>query len=141
MVAKPSRPEMQTVRCTHCDCPIEIPVQAMSVNCRHCHQRVVIEDVVIKSYHAVVRIATAGKVQVAKNATVVATGVRVRELEVKGTVKGDVIATERVSLTKKARIDGDVSCRCLSVQLGAQLVGYYTVTPDYVPPRPNDESD
>ena len=98
------------------------------------------EDVVIKAYHAVVRLATAGKVQVAKNATVVA-GVRVRELEVKGTVKGDVIATERVSLAKKARIDGDVSCRLLSVQLGAQLLGFYTVTPNYVPPGPGDETD
>ena len=62
MVANHARPETREVRCTHCERRIEIPVQAMSVNCRHCHRRVVIEDVVIKAYHAVVRLATAGKV-------------------------------------------------------------------------------
>ena len=62
MVANSARPETRQVYCTNCDRPIDIAVQAMSVNCRHCHKRVIIEDVKIKTYHAVVRLATAGTV-------------------------------------------------------------------------------
>ncbi len=140
MVANHARPETREVRCTHCERLIEIPVQAMSVNCRHCHRRVVIEDVIIKAYHAVVRLATAGKVEVRRNVTVVA-AIRVEELNVKGCVKGDVVAMKRVSVGKKGVIEGDVSCRRLNVQLGAQLHGYYVVTPDFSPPKePRDDA-
>ena len=134
MVAKHTRPETREVLCAHCNHQIEIPVLAMSVNCRHCHRRVVIEDMLIKAYHAVLRLATAGKVEVAKNATVIAE-VRVRELDVKGRVKGDVVAVERVTVGKKGVIEGDVSCRRIVVQLGAQLSGYYVVTPEFAPPK------
>ncbi|MHC4930932.1 MAG: bactofilin family protein [Planctomycetota bacterium] len=111
----------------------------MSVNCRHCHRRVIIEDLKIKAYHAVVRLATAGKVEVAKNAQVVAE-VRVNELVVNGTVKGDVTAMERVQVGKKGRIYGDVACRSLSVQVGACLEGHFRVDPDASPvPEPAPE--
>jgi cytoskeletal protein CcmA (bactofilin family) len=132
MVADHSGPETREVVCTHCDRPIEIPVSAMSVNCRHCHRRVIIEDLKIKAYHAVVRLATAGKVEVTKNAQVVAR-VRVNELVVNGTVKGDVTAMERVQVGKKGRIYGDVACRWLSVQVGACLEGHFRVEPESSP--------
>lgn len=140
MVANRARPETREVLCTHCDRSIEIPAQAMSVNCRHCHRRVVIEDLKIKAYHAVMRLATAGKVEVARNATVVAE-VRVNELVVKGNVKGNVVAIGRVAIDKKAHVEGNVSCRRLTVQPGAQLSGHYEVRPDYRPPPEERESD
>ena len=99
----------------------------------------IIEDLTIKAYHSVVRLATAGTVEVTKNATVLAQ-VRVNELKVNGNVKGDVVAVERVSVGKKGNIEGDVSCRRLSVQSGAQLLGYYVVTPDFTP-SPGGRSD
>ena len=85
MVAEQQQQRVETkeVICTHCDCAIEIPATAMSVSCRHCHQRVIIEDIKIKSYHAVVRLATAGRVEVGKKAQVVAK-LRVNELIVHG---------------------------------------------------------
>ena len=134
MVANHARPETREVLCAHCNGQIEIPVTAMSVNCRHCHRRVVIEDMVIKAYHAVLRLATAGKVEVANNAKVIAE-VRVRELDVKGSVKGDVVAVDRVSVGKKGVIEGDVSCRRIVVKPGAQLSGYYIVTPEFAPAK------
>ena len=139
MVANSARPETREVYCTHCDRAIEISAQAMSVNCRHCHCRVIIEDVKIKAYHAVVRLATAGKVEVAKNASVVAQ-VRVNELVVKGQVKGNVVALGRVQVDKKGSIEGDVSCQSLSVQPGARLCGHYVVRPDFAPmPKPSED--
>ena len=132
MVAEPSRPETREVYCTHCDRPIDIPTQAMSVNCRHCHRRVIVEDLKIKAYHAVRRLATAGRVEVAKNVQVIAE-VRVNQLVVKGTVKGNITALGGVSIDKKGTILGDVCCRWLTVQPGAVLSGFFRVEPDFVP--------
>lgn len=132
MVVDPSRLDTKEVVCTHCDRPIQIPATAMSVNCRHCHRRVIIEDLKIKAYHAVVRLATAGMVEITKKGSVVAQ-VRVNELHVEGSVKGDVTALGKVALGKKASIEGDVRCRSLTVQPGAKLRGFVRVDPDYRP--------
>jgi DNA-directed RNA polymerase subunit RPC12/RpoP len=129
------RPATREVVCTHCERTIEIPATAMSVSCRHCHRRVIIEDLEIKTYHAVTRIATAGRVDVQKKGTLVA-DVRVKELSVEGQIRGDVIALGRVVVGKKATIEGDVSCRSLTVEPGAQLRGRFHVDPAFVPVPP-----
>ena len=132
MVAERSQPETREVFCTHCDRRIEIPATAMSVNCRHCNRRVIIENPLIKAYHAVVKLATAGRVEVKKKAQVVAK-VRVGELVCHGEIKGSVISTGRVEVSRYGRIWGDVSCPTLAVEPGAQLRGHYRVDPDFVP--------
>ena len=132
MVADRTSPETREIRCTHCEGLLEISAHAMSVNCRHCNRRVIIEDLKIKAYHAVVRLATAGKVEIAKRAQVVAK-VRVDELIVKGEVRGDIVALDRVEVSKQGRIEGDVSSRRLSVQPGARLCGFYRIEPGFVP--------
>ncbi|MGQ0612826.1 MAG: polymer-forming cytoskeletal protein [Planctomycetaceae bacterium] len=121
-----SRHSTREVVCPHCDHSLEIPASAMSVNCPHCNRRVIIEDLTIKSFHAVVRLATAGLLEVARNAHVVAE-VRVHDLVVEGTVRGDVTATDRVEVGKKGSIVGDVVCRRLKVEPGALLQGRYEV--------------
>ncbi len=126
-------PATREVVCTHCERKIEIPATAMSVSCRHCHRRVIIEDLEIKTYHAVLRVATAGKVDVQKKGTLVA-DVRVNELAVEGNLKGNVVALDRVAVGKKASIEGDVSCRTLTVEPGAKLNGHFRVDPEFVPP-------
>ncbi len=126
------KPETREVLCTHCDRSIDIPATAMSVNCRHCHRRVIIEDIRIKSYHAVMRLATAGLVEVTKRAQIVAQ-VRVNDLVVEGGVKGDVTAVGSISIGKKGWIQGDVNCRTLIVQPGAGLNGFYRVDPTFTP--------
>jgi len=134
MVVEQQRPSLATreVVCTHCEKTIEIPATAMSVSCRHCHRRVIIEDLEIKTYHAVLRIATAGKVEVQKKGTLVA-DVRVNELAVEGNLKGNVVALDRVLVGKKGTIEGDVCCRTLSVEPGAKLQGHFRVDPKFVP--------
>jgi len=126
-------PATREVVCTHCERKIEIPATAMSVSCRHCHRRVIIEDLEIKTYHAVLRVATAGRVEVMKKGTLVA-DVRVNELSVEGNVRGNIVALDRVAVGKKASIEGNVSCRMLSVEPGAKLHGHFQVDPRYVPP-------
>jgi len=128
------RPATREVLCTHCEKAIEIPATAMSVSCRHCHRRVIIEDLEIKTYHAVVRVATAGRVAVQKKGTLVA-DVRVNELALEGNLKGNVIALGGVAVGKKASLEGDVCCRRLSVEPGAKLRGHYRVDPGFLPER------
>lgn len=126
------RPATREVLCTHCEKTIEIPETAMSVSCRHCHRRVIIENVEIRAYHAVTRVATAGRVDVQKKGTLVA-DVRVNELSVEGKLKGNVVALDRVLVGKKASLEGDVCCRKLSVQPGARLQGHFRVDPGFAP--------
>jgi len=130
MVANAQVPETRQVVCTHCDRPIEIPASAMSVSCRHCHRRIIIEDIVIKAYHAVVRLATAGRVEVASKAHVIAE-IRVNELVVEGAVKGNVVALDRVAIGRKGALIGNVSSRSLEVEPGATLVGRIRVCPEF----------
>ncbi|MHC4959637.1 MAG: bactofilin family protein [Planctomycetota bacterium] len=132
MVSKPAVPETREVFCTHCNRSIEISSSAMSVSCRHCNKRVEIEDMKIKAYHAVRRLATAGSIEVTKNASLVAK-VRAKDLVVKGSIKGDVVAIGRVAVEKKAAIEGDVCCRSISIAPGAKLDGHFDVRPDYEP--------
>jgi len=136
------RVETREVICTHCDHAIEIPATAMSVSCRHCHRRVIIEDLQIKTYHAVTRLATAGRLEVTKKGRLVAR-VRVQEMVVNGQVEGDVIALDRLDISKKGAVVGNVCCRRLTVQFGARLAGHFTVDPNFEPElvRPDDEDD
>ncbi|MHC4954685.1 MAG: bactofilin family protein [Planctomycetota bacterium] len=110
-------------------------VGAMTVNCRHCNRRVVLEDLKIKAYHAVVKLETAGKVEVLRKAHVVAE-IRVNELVVRGKIKGNVTCVGPVVLGKKAETEGDISCRSMKVEAGATLEGYVRIDPDFTPDPP-----
>ena len=141
MVADRSSPETREILCTHCEGSLQVSAHAMSVNCHRCNRRVIIEDLKIKAYHAVVKLATAGRVEIAKRAQVVAK-VRVRDLIVKGEVKGDVVAVDRIEVTKQGAILGNVSCRRLEVAPGARLSGFFHVEPGFKPePTPETQGN
>jgi len=112
----------------------------MTSTCRHCHRRVMLEDLRIKAYHAVVRLETAGKLEVQARAQVVAE-VRVNELSVKGKVKGNVTCLGPVYLHKKAEVLGDIRCRSLKVEAGAVIDGFLVVDPEYKPDALSDRDD
>jgi DNA-directed RNA polymerase subunit RPC12/RpoP len=131
-------PASREIVCPHCDRALDVPAAAMTASCRHCNRRVVIEDQTIKAYHAVVRYATAGRVEVKKNAQLIAE-VRVAELVVDGMVKGAVKATDRIEVSKKGQIIGDVTCPRLRVEPGARLLGRFRVGPDAGEPPPAED--
>ncbi|MHC4939488.1 MAG: polymer-forming cytoskeletal protein [Planctomycetota bacterium] len=115
----------------------------MTTNCRHCNRRVMLEDLKIKAYHAVVRLETAGKLEIQTKAHVVAE-VRVNELTCKGKVRGNITCLGPVRLHKKAEVIGDISCRSLKIEGGAVIDGFVTVDPEYQPQPPreiNEEVD
>jgi len=102
------------------------------MNCRHCHRRVLLEDVKIKAYHAAVKLETAGKIEVARKAQLIA-DIRGNQLDVLGKVKGNVTCVGPVHLGKKAETIGNISCRSMVVEAGATLDGYLRIDPTFTP--------
>lgn len=72
------------------------------------------------------RISSKGELQIAEDAACKAT-VEVARLLLDGAVEGDVTATERLELTAKAQLKGNIVAPRLTVADGATLVGHVTV--------------
>lgn len=62
--------------------------------------------------------------------------VRVANLILNGTVRGDVYATERVELAEKARVTGKVHYRMLEMALGAEVNGELVRLDEEMAPSP-----
>jgi cytoskeletal protein CcmA (bactofilin family) len=105
---------------------------AKSVNCRHCHKRVITEALTVKDYVAVRRFNTANRMHITKKGIVFAS-VRADDLEVDGVLEGDVVSFGGIHLGKRARVKGDLRALRLSVELGAALVGDVRIGPEQVP--------
>lgn len=75
------------------------------------------------------RITAKGEVAVAPGAVATAT-IDATVVTIEGTVQGDVVARERVTLTARGVLKGDVATVCLNVEEGATLVGHCRVGPE-----------
>jgi cytoskeletal protein CcmA (bactofilin family) len=100
----------------------------MSVFCRHCSRRLVVEDFQIKNFHASRTFDTCGTVTVEKRGMLAAL-VRVQNLVVKGKVKGDIEARERVEVHRTGEVLGNVTAPALVVQTGGLIQGDVRIGP------------
>jgi cytoskeletal protein CcmA (bactofilin family) len=75
------------------------------------------------------KISSKGELQVANGATCRAT-VEASKVMIDGELEGNLTARERVELTAKAKVKGDMIAARLVVAEGASLVGHLTVGPD-----------
>lgn len=75
------------------------------------------------------KISAKGEVQVGEGA-VCRASVEATTVMVDGLIEGDVLARERVELTAKARVKGDLCAAALVVADGASFVGHCRVGPD-----------
>ena len=120
------------ILCTHCSLVLEVDEAAKSVNCKHCHKRVITEALTVKDYVAVRKFHTANSMRITKKGIVYAS-VRADDLEVDGTLEGEVLAMHGIRLTKRAKVKGNLRGQSLAVQPGATLVGDVAIGPDCVP--------
>ncbi|MBN1341189.1 MAG: polymer-forming cytoskeletal protein [Phycisphaerae bacterium] len=127
------------VSCTYCGREIEISTRAMSVFCPHCQKRVVCENYTIKSYHAVRNIATCGDVIIEKRGHVVAP-IRAESLIIRGLVRGNIIARNRVEIESTGVVQGNVEARRLIMRDGAKLMGACKISRNGAPPKPQPPS-
>jgi hypothetical protein len=108
---------------------VEAAVKAMSMFCPHCRKRIILENFRIKTYHAVRLFATCGNVTVERKGHVAAP-VRVGSITIRGEVRGDIQAREKVEIGKTGKLRGDITARRLVVRDGGILVGQCCVCPD-----------
>ena len=106
--------------------------EAKSVNCRHCHQRVICEALTIKDYVAVRKLRTANRIHITKKGNVVAS-LWCEDLVVDGRLKGDAIALGSMEVSKRAEIQGDLRATSLRIATGAQLRGVMRIGPEHIP--------
>jgi len=133
----PQTPAANTRRivCIHCGGDNDVGVKAMSVFCKQCSRRLVVEDFQIKGFHASRSFDTCGNVVVEKRGQLAAF-VRAQNLVVKGKVKGDVEVRGRVEITRTGEVQGNVTTPCLVVENGGMLDGELRVGTPFGNPRP-----
>lgn len=118
--------------CTQCDGALQVAEGAKSVNCIHCHTRVVTEALDVKEYVAVRRFATANRMRIMKKAKVYAS-VRADDLEIEGFLQGDATSLSGIRIKKTARVTASLRGAWLSLEAGATLVGDVRIGPAAVP--------
>ncbi len=108
--------------CTQCDRVLDIAPEAKSVNCPHCHTRVVTEEMDVGGYVAVSRFAIANRMRIAKKGLVYAS-VRADYLDIEGFLQGEGVGLAGIRVGKHARVKGNLRGAHLVVEPGAVLSG------------------
>jgi hypothetical protein len=109
--------------CTHCGGENVVGQMAMSIFCRHCRKRLILENYRINTYHAVRMFATCGDIVVEKRGLVNAP-IRVQNLTIQGKVNGDVEARGRVEIDGTGELRGNITAAILVVRGGGTIRGY-----------------
>ncbi len=122
------------VHCYHCGHRITVGGRTQSTSCPKCSKRLVIEDLVIKSYYAVVNAETCGKLIIARNGHVVAQKriVAFKGIEVEGKLQcKEAITAGPLTLGPKAEWKGNLKAASLSIKPGATIqAAHFTVPAD-----------
>lgn len=122
------------IHCYHCGHKFVVGGRAQSTSCPGCHKRVMIEDIVVKAYQAVISLETCGKLIVPKGGQVVAQKriVAFKGIEVEGKLQcKEALSAGLVTIGPKAEWKGDLKAEALAVRHGAVIQGgYFTVPAD-----------
>lgn len=136
-------PPQRTISCYLCRHRFTVAASAMTTSCPSCHKQLMVEDIVVKTIHAVRKLQTCGKIVVQKKARVVAQLVEAAEgVEVQGILEGNVVSGGHVIIGAKAEWKGDCKAPSLEVELGAKIAsGYFHIEPSLgaaapAPPAP-----
>ena len=130
-MAGPPPPGQRRILCTHCTRPLDVDAGAKSVNCRHCHKRVITEALTVKDYVAMRRFETANRLHITKKGIVFA-AVKADDLQVDGVLEGSALAFGSIRLSKRARVKGPLRARRLAVENGATYSGELRIGPEHV---------
>jgi cytoskeletal protein CcmA (bactofilin family) len=79
-------------------------------------------------------IKTKGTVNVGPNAHIIA-NVQAKNVNISGTVQGNVLASEKLSISESGRVFGDISANILSISAGAVFSGKSTMSETAIQPE------
>lgn len=121
-MAKPTTP--RTIRCYHCGHGFDVSAQTMTTVCPKCSKPLTVEDVVIKTAHAVRRIQTCGRLIVQKKGRVIAQSVEAAGgVQVEGILEAKVTSGGKVWIGPKGQWRGDCAAPSLEVEEGGRIDG------------------
>lgn len=118
----PAAPASKVIHCCHCGGPVRVSIKAISVSCPHCHQRVALEDVVIRGAFTGRTLVTCGNVVIEAGGQI-HTPIRAENVLVRGVVRAAVVALQRLVVESSGRVYGDVQCARLEVADGGVVSG------------------
>jgi hypothetical protein len=113
----------------------DFPRRAMSAFCPHCNERLILEDLTIKKFHAAREVNTCGDMTVERKGHVVASSIHVANLTVRGKLEGQVVARNRITISKTGSLRGEIEAPCLSVEMGANINCFINIHPRSEPHR------
>lgn len=79
-------------------------------------------------------IKTKGTVTIGPNANIIA-NVHAKNVNISGTVQGNVVATDRLNISESGRVYGDISANILSITAGALFSGKSTMAENIKEPE------
>jgi hypothetical protein len=126
----PQPDDRLTIVCLYCQHPQEVGRRTLTVTCKNCNKRLIVEDIHVKAYEARRSIDTCGTVTIEKRGHAVTDRIHCGGMVVRGKVKGEVISRGPVRVGPEAEIRGNVTAPSLSVGAGAVLQGVYHIGPD-----------
>ncbi len=133
--------QTRTVRCYHCLKLCQVSAKALSSSCPHCSRQLSIADIVVKQRHWGHRLQTCGKVLIEESAQVQVGLIRACEgIEIRGSLKGNVVCFGPVTLANGAQLDGDLQAPAIHVNPGATILGgkfRISPLPDHHPQSPS----
>jgi DNA-directed RNA polymerase subunit RPC12/RpoP len=130
------KPVQRMVQCYHCDERFEVSAKAMTVSCPACSRALMVEDVVIKTTHAVRKLQTCGRIVIQKKARVIADLVVGQEgIEVMGILEAKMVKSARVHVRTKGRWQGDCEAHHVIVDAGGAVTqGNFVISiPEFEP--------
>ena len=121
-MAKATTP--RTIHCYHCRHVFDVSPQTMTTVCPKCSKPLTVEDVVIKTAHAVRKIQTCGRLIVQKKGRVIAQTVEAAGgVEVEGILEAKVMSGGKVWIGPKGQWRGDCAAPSIEVEVGGRIDG------------------
>ncbi len=130
-VAPPATRDITCYRCAHV---FAVSLKALSVFCKKCQQRLVLEDLRVTAPHPGRELTTCGNLTVEPGVKVHIQRIVAGNVLVRGRVIADVVARGTLEIVAGGSVDGDIETARLLVRDGGVLRGRCKLTPPPAPP-------
>ena len=108
--------------CLYCGHPLFAPPRAAKIRCPKCLQELPAKHLTLSQDPGEPRILTAGRIIVPEN-TQIAAQLVACNVDIAGHVLGDILASHTCHIREHAKIAGNILCRRLHLEPGAELTG------------------
>lgn len=127
---------LRPITCYRCGHAAPVSAKAMSVFCKKCQQRLVLEDLRITGSHPGRELATCGNVIIESTAKLQIQRVVGQNVLVRGRVVASIVARGVLEIARDGCVDGDVEAARVVIREGAMVRGRCKIVAPPVPEPP-----